>query len=58
MGSKGAKKFGQKTSDFTDNRGFLAYCRRTSSYNQRPTYIKFWSCNCSIHDFAFQDRPS
>lgn len=53
MGIIGENKFESSIPDFAYGGGSLAYCGCTSLYNQRSSSLKFGSCSCIIHNFAF-----
>jgi|LSQX01.3.fsa_nt_gb hypothetical protein len=56
-GSKGEKS-GEKISDITVNRHFVAGNRRVLESYQRSVFMGDRDCNCIIHDLTFQDRSS
>jgi len=49
-------KIGEKISDITDNRSFIAGNGRAPESYQRSAFMGDRNCNCTIHDSAFQDR--
>jgi len=53
----GEKTVEQKYSNFAGGGSFITDYRCTSEHYQKPAFVGYSDCNCSIHDFTFQDRP-